>query len=160
MLVGILFGQVIKKIQETQKTQETQETQEIQETQETQEKDVVEHFGTDISGWDIFWTIVNWFGACWAVYKSWTCYKFQDYSTWFRVFLAIIAFSTSWIYIFFDYLYCSVPTIEKATQALRKAERRADKASEKHERKLAKIQRNQREGEGDGDGDGDGDGPR
>jgi len=148
MFVDILFGQVIKKIQETQETQETQE--------KDVEKDVVEHFGTDISGWDVFWYIVRMFGACWAVYKSWTCYKFQDYSTWFRVFLAVIAFLLGWIYIFFDYFYCSVPTIEKATQALEKAQRRQLKAEIKHERKLAKIQGNQREGEGEGDGDGPG----
>jgi hypothetical protein len=147
MFVDILFGQVIKKIQETQETQEIQETQ---ETQETQEKDVVEHFGTDISGWDVFWYIVRMFGACWAVYKSWTCYKFQDYSTWFRVFLAVIAFLLGWIYVLFDYLYCSVPTIEKATQALEKAQRRAIKAERKNEMKRARAEGNQgNQGEGE-----------
>lgn len=131
MFVDILFGQVIKKIQETQKTQETQE------------KDVVEHFESEISSWDIFLYIVRLFGACWAVYKSWTCYKFQDYSTWFRVFIAVIASLLGWIYVLFDYLYCSVPTIEKATQALEKAQRRAIKAERKNEMKRAKVQGNQ-----------------
>jgi hypothetical protein len=148
MFVDILFGQVIKKIQETQETQETQEIQ------ENVEKDKVEHFGTDISeisGWDVFWYIVRMFGACWAVYKSWTCYKFQDYSTWFRVFLAVIAFLLGWIYVLFDYLYCSVPTIEKATQALEKAQRRAIKAERKNEMKRARAEGNQRKGEGEGE---------
>ena len=121
-MIDFVIEKILKKIQE-ENVENVENVANVENVNEYFGQDI-----TEISGWDIFWFLLKLFFACWAVRNSWTCYKFQDYSTWYRVFLAVIAFLLGWMYLIFDYFYCSVPSIEKATQALRKAERRAEKA--------------------------------